>query len=376
MRAVVAGLLFAVLAAGCAQDRPGIEQRGRVRAADALATGDDAGFARAMEPRPFVFPEDHGAHPEYRTEWWYFTGNLSAGDGSSFGFQWTVFRQALAPETPERGSRWGSRDVWFAHFAVGDEKRGRHRAFERFERGALELAGVRARPFAVWVGDWRAEGETDGAMYPLRLVAERDGIALDLLLDATKPFVLQGDDGLSQKGPEPGNASYYYSATRLTATGTLTVEGTAHDVVGSAWMDREWSTSALSEGQTGWDWFSIQLEDGRDLMLFRLRQEDLSTDPYASGTLVDRNGNVLGLGPADVRYEPNRRWTSPRSGSSYPVEWRLRVEPLGLDLDVRPMLDDSEMDLSVRYWEGAIRVRGRGPEGEVSGTGFLEMTGY
>ncbi len=370
-----AAVASALLCAACAADPPGVERTGRIGAAESLRSGSDAGFARATEVRPFVFPDDHGVHPEYRTEWWYFTGNLGAADGSAFGFQWTVFRHALEAKTPQRASRWGSRDVWFAHFAVGDERRGRFHAFERFERGALGLAGARARPFAAWVGDWRAQSRSDATMFPLRLVAERDGVAIDLELETEKPFVPQGDDGLSQKGPEPGNASYYYSATRLTATGTVTVDSTTHTVDGSAWLDREWSTSALSEGQLGWDWFSIQLDDGRDLMFFRIRQED-GAEPFATGSRVDEKGDVLRLGPGDVRYTPGRRWASPRSGSEYPVEWRLRIESLDLELEVWPLLDDSEMDLSVRYWEGAIRVRGSDAGGAVSGVGFLEMTGY
>jgi predicted secreted hydrolase len=374
MRALVITTVAALLI-GCAPDSR-VGRPEPIFVADAMGSSDDEGFAKATGVRPFVFPDDHGAHPAYRTEWWYFTGNLEDENGAAFGFQWTVFRHALRPETPERRSDWGTRDIWFAHFAIGDQSRRRFRAFERFERGAVGLAGARVRPFAVWVGDWRAEGAADNTMFPLRLTVEQEGVEIDLVLDTEAPFVLHGDSGLSAKGPETGNASFYYSATRLAATGTLTAEGAEHLVEGSAWMDREWSTSALSARQTGWDWFSIQFDDGRDLMLFRLRQEDHSTDAFASGTLVDANGVTRPLDPDDVRYAPGRRWTSSRSGSTYPVEWNLRVESLDLDIEVRPMLDDSEMDLSVRYWEGAIRVRGRGPEGEVSGKGFLEMTGY
>jgi predicted secreted hydrolase len=181
---------------------------------------------------------------------------------------------------------------------------------------------------------------------------------------------------LSQKGPQPGNASFYYSATRLATRGVVTVRGVEYAVTGSSWLDREWSTSALSEGQVGWDWFSIQLDDGRELMLYRLRRADRTTDPHNSGTLVEVDGSTRRLGPADVRYEAGRRWRSPRSGNSYPVEWQLVVDPLGLELDVRPLLEASELDLSVRYWEGPIRVRGRDASGQLSGVGFLEMTGY
>jgi predicted secreted hydrolase len=275
-----------------------------------------------------------------------------------------------------RGSRWASRDVWFAHLAVGDVARERFTAVERFARGAQGLAGARARPFAVWIGDWRAASDGGTEVFPMRLAAAGQGVAIDLVVDPIKPIVLQGDRGLSRKGPEPGNASYYYSITRMAASGTVTVGDTAHAVNGLSWLDREWSTSALSEGQVGWDWFAIQLTDGRDLMLYRMRREDGTTDPHNGGTLVEEDGTARRLGPADVRYEPGRTWVSPVTGASYPVEWRVSVVPLELELQVDALLDASELDVAVRYWEGAIRVRGRGPSGEVSGRGFLEMTGY
>jgi len=195
----------------------------------------------------------------------------------------------------------------------------------------------------------------------MRLVAETDEAAIDLVVELRKPIVLQGDRGLSQKGPEPGNASFYYSATRLEARGSVTVGEDVQSVAGSAWLDREWSTSALSGGQAGWDWFAIQLDDGRELMLYRLRRAD---------------GTTRRLGSDDVSYEPLRWWSSALSGVSYPVEWQLRIDPLDLELETTPMIDASELDLSVRYWEGAIRASGREGSKRVSGRGFLEMTGY
>jgi predicted secreted hydrolase len=228
-----------------------------------MGGGGAEGFARATEVRPFVFPRDHGPHEEFRTEWWYFTGNLAAEDGDEIGFQLTIFRHALRPQMPPRRSHWASRDVWFAHLAIGDARRQRFAAFERFERGALGLAGARARPFAAWVGDWRVASVNESEPFPMRLLASTEAVGIDLIVAPQKPIVLQGERGLSQKGPEPGNASYYYSATRLSANGSVTLDGEPVSVSGTAWLDREWSTSALSEGQAGWDWFSIQLEDGR-----------------------------------------------------------------------------------------------------------------
>ncbi len=375
---LLAALLFGatLVLAACTQTPIDSGQAGSIAVAEAMGGGGAEGFARATEARPFVFPQDHGPHEDFRTEWWYFTGNLDTAGGDEIGFQLTFFRHALAADAPSRTSRWASREVWFAHFALGEGGRGRFTAAERFERGALGMAGARALPFSVWVGDWRVESVNGDKPFPVRLVASTDDIGIDLTVDPRKPIVPQGNRGLSQKGPEAGNASYYYSATRLAARGTVTIHGEPISVVGSAWLDREWSTSALSQGQVGWDWFAIQLEDGRDLMLYRMRRADGMIDPHNSGLLVDTDGTLRRLGPDDVRYEPGRRWESPRSGAAYPVEWRLWIEPLGLELEVVPMIDMSELDVAVRYWEGAIRVQGKEGRQPVNGRGFLEMTGY
>ena len=349
---------------------------GGIAVSEAMGAGGAEGFARATDVREIAFPADHGPHEEFRTEWWYFTGNLDSSTGNELGFQLTIFRHALVPEAAARTSRWASRDVWFAHLAVGDGARGSFAATERFERGALGLAGARALPFAVWIGDWRVESVNESELFPLRLLAITDEVGIDLVLDQEKQIVLQGDRGLSQKGADPGNASYYYSATRLSARGTVVLAGDPVSVTGSAWLDREWSTSALADGQTGWDWFAIQLEDGRELMLYRLRREDGTTDPHNSGLLIESDGTTRRLGPADVRYEPGREWQSPRSEAIYPVEWRLWIEPLAMELEIAPMIDASELDLTVRYWEGAIRVQGREETRPIGGRGFLEMTGY
>jgi predicted secreted hydrolase len=372
---MLAGMLTAMLAA-CTVAPTGSGQAGSIAVADAMGGGGAEGFARATEARTFAFPQDLGPHEEFRTEWWYFTGNLDAADGDEIGFQLTIFRHALVAEAPLRTSRWASRDVWFAHFALGEGNRGRFTAAERFERGALGMAGARAVPFSAWVGDWRVESVNASETFPVRLVASTDDVGLDLVVEPEKPIVLQGDRGLSQKGPEVGNASYYYSATRLSAHGTITVDDEPVAVTGSAWLDREWSTSALSEGQEGWDWFAIQLEDGRDLMLYRMRRADGTVDPHNSGMLIETDGSTRRLGPDDVRYEPGRQWESPRSGAAYPVEWRLRIEPLDMEIKVVPMLDASELDVAIRYWEGAIRVQGREGSRSIGGKGFLEMTGY
>lgn len=348
--------------------------------------GDAAGFARALSPRPFVFPVDHGPHRGFRSEWWYFTGNLAGPDGAPFGFQLTFFRHALSPPvsggagpTDPSRSRWRAEDLYMAHLAIGDERAGRFRHAERFARGALGLAGAEAEPFRIWLEGWSAEAAGTADTWPLRLrAAAGEGeahLALDLRLGRGKPPVAQGDRGLSRKGPEPGNASHYYSLTRLPAEGRLAVGGREVAVRGLAWMDREWSTSALGAGLVGWDWFALQLDDGRDLMVYRLRRADGGADPSSAGSLVDARGAARPLAADAVRLTPLTSWRSPRGGL-YPVRWRLEIPGEALDLEVVARLDDQEIAGVVRYWEGAVTVAGRGAAGPVAGSGFLEMTGY
>jgi predicted secreted hydrolase len=338
----------------------------------------DDGFARATAPREFRFPEDHGPHPEFRNEWWYWTGNVAAPDGRLFGFELTMFRTALAPDQdPRRSSAWAPRDVYMAHFTVSDIAGGRFHAFERTSRGALELAGAKASPLYVWVLDWSAMGRGDGSTpFPLHLHAREGDIAIDLLLEQGKPVVLQGDGGHSKKGPEPDNASYYYSLTRMPTTGSITVSGRRFEVRGESWMDREWSTRVLSSDQVGWNWFALRLDDGRELMLFHLRRRDGKKDAWTSGTIVDPDGTARRLGADDITVVPVGVWTSPHSHTSYPSAFRLMIPIAALELGVFPLLADQELDLTFRYWEGAVRVEGKAGGKSIQGLGYLELTGY
>ncbi|MEM1202835.1 MAG: lipocalin-like domain-containing protein [Acidobacteriota bacterium] len=348
----------------------------RLSAVAALADQSSVeGFARAVEPREFLFPEDHGPHPDYQTEWWYFTTNLDAEDGRRFGAQWTVFRRALAPSMPERDSPWASRQLYMGHFAVADPGAGTFRSFERFARGAAGLAGAQASPTRVWLEDWTAESLGTEDLFPLRLRARGGDTALDLELRSSKPKVLQGDRGLSKKSSIEGGASYYFSYTRLSAVGTLRIDGEDIPVTGSAWLDREWSTSVLAPWQKGWDWFSVQLDDGRELMFYELRLEDGSADPASSGVLVDVDGGSIPLTLEEVDLEVLERWSSPRGGV-YPARWRLRIPGHGLDLTVTPVMADQELDISFRYWEGAVDVSGTAGDDPVSGRGYVELVGY
>jgi predicted secreted hydrolase len=341
----------------------------------ALGGGSTEGFARVMAPHSFSFPRDHGPHGEYRTEWWYYTGNLETAAGRHFGFQLTFFRIGLTPTMPARASAWASREAYMAHFALTDTAGTRFSASGRLSRAALGLAGARAAPFGVWVEDWSAEGVAGDAA-SVRLRAAEDDVAIDLVLESDKPVVLQGERGLSRKGSEPGNASYYYSLTRMPARGRVTVRGERFEVRGLAWMDREWSTSSLGPGLPGWDWFALQLADGRELMLYHLRRGDGSTDRFSGGALVAADGSSRALTVEDFQIQVLGTWTSPRGGTRYPSRWRVTVPREGIQLDVTPRLADQELALAVRYWEGAVRVEGSAGGRAIGGVGYVELVGY
>lgn len=356
--------------------------RGRMEVGALLGSGDTVGFERAMEPRPFVFPADHGPHPGFRTEWWYVTGHLTGESGRRFGYQLTIFRAALSPERPEGSSGWRTNQAYMAHFAVTDEEGGRFLREERFARGALGLAGARGHPFRVWLEDWWLGVPVDSAgasadpAFPARLVARTDRVSLDLVLDRGKDPVLQRDDGLSPKGPGRGNASFYYSLTRMPTEGRIVVDGDTLRVEGASWMDREWSTSALGPGVEGWDWFALQLEGGRELMYYRLRRADGSASPRSGGVWVEPDGRARILDAGEVEVRAVEWWESPEGGTRYPVSWEIRVPSQGLGVRATPVLADQEWRGAFRYWEGAVVVDGTLGGNPVAGRGYLELTGY
>lgn len=373
---VAAAVAYALWPARRGAERSGVGATLAVSAA--LGAGDASGFARARAPHAFSFPADLGPHPDFRTEWWYYTGNLESAAGRHFGFQLTFFRTALVPPAvgdAATGSAWSTRQLYVAHFAVTDTAGRRFHAWSRLERAALGLAGARPHPFRVWLDDWSAESDGPDGL-PVRLRAAEGSIAIDLTLASDRPVVLQGDHGLSQKGPEPGNASYYYSRTRMTARGTVRAGAEAVPVVGLAWMDREWSTSALGPDLVGWDWIALQLDDGRDVMVYRLRRRDGGTDPHSAGALVSAAGATRALAPAEVTFDALEHWTSPRSRVRYPSRWRLAMPGAGLDLVITPRLADQELIVGTRYWEGAVRVEGTAAGRPIGGRGYVELVGY
>ncbi|MDZ4720858.1 MAG: lipocalin-like domain-containing protein [Roseiflexaceae bacterium] len=371
---LILALLALLLLTSCTDAARPAEPRASLSVAEALGAPADLRFARALQPRQFSFPADHGPHPEFAAEWWYYTGNLKTSAGRQFGFQLTFFRFGLTPAPVERSSAWAASNIYMAHFAVTDVADGQFYAFERFSRGAAGLAGAQGDPFQVWLEDWRADGSgPDGT--PMRLQAKQGDVAIDLTLQAGKPAVLQGDQGLSQKSAEPGNASYYYSLTRMPTSGSVQTAAGTFEITGLAWMDREWSTSALAANQLGWDWFALQLDDGTELMYYRLRLRDGSDDPYSKGVLIGQDQQLIALARDEVQIEVSEHWRSP-AGTEYPSKWRLRASKVGLDLLITPLIPNQELALTVGYWEGAVQLSGTVAGRSVSGNGYVELTGY
>lgn len=347
----------------------------------AQALSDEAGaFAQVKPGQPFSFPADHGEHPEFKTEWWYFTGNLQDPQSEWYGYQLTFFRAGQA--TPEGGfsqSPWSPRDVMMAHFAVSDPENGRFFPYERFSRRAIGLAGVEQKGsrVSVWLETWRMERGADGLWTLTASETMPDGspLKLDLRLEEGKPPVLQGQDGYSRKGPEPQQSSYYVSLTRMPTTGSLEFGQRKLSVTGLSWFDHEWSSQAMAPGLVGWDWFSLQLDDGWDVMLYLLRYQDGHLEPASSGSLIAPDGAKTPLALADFQVEVGDHHTSPR-GVSYPSAWTLSLPHHALNLRLSPRLADQEMASGVPYWEGAVTLAGEHDGKSVKGSGFVEMTGY
>jgi predicted secreted hydrolase len=345
--------------------------------ADLLGAEADAGFARALEPREFAFPADHGPHPAFRNEWWYITGNLDDEDGRRFGFELTIFRFALAPSIIESKSksksRWRTRQVYIAHLAVTDVDDEHLHVAQRYSRGALELAGAQAAPFHVWIDDWSIAEQPDSDTW--RLSASDKNFGVDVELQALQPPIVNGINGLSQKSADRGNASYYYSITRLGTRGTIRIGERDYRVSGLSWLDREWSTSALAAEQVGWDWFALQLSDGSDLMFYGLRNNDGTQDAASAGTFLSANGTTSHLEADDVEITVLDTWESPEGGT-YPKKWRLAAPQFGLEVTVTPVIANQELFTTVRYWEGAVDVEGKHDGASITGRGYVELTGY
>lgn len=338
-----------------------------------LSEGDTTGFLRAVEPRTFQFPDDHAPHNGFKTEWWYVTANVDAADGRRFGIQFTLFRIAMrqVSAVPDSDS-WQASHFWMGHAALTDAGTRRFYHEERFSREARGMAGFSAGDTSsVFLGNWKLNWESND----FAMQAGGDGFSMAFSLEPQREPVLQGKDGLSQKGAGNGNASYYYSITRLAAAGILTVGDEEIPVNGLAWVDREWSTSMLENGALGWDWFSLQLSDGSDLMYYQLRDSTGRPTPYSRGMLLRADGKTDVFQSSDVELTTSRYWTAP-GGGKYPVDRVLTIKTLGISLQISPVFDGQELRTAVRYWEGAIDVSGKSAGQPVTGRGYLEMTGY
>jgi len=374
--AALAALGLAAAAAVAARPAP-------PRATAAVVAPDTTagGWRLALAPYAFRFPRDHAAHPAYRTEWWYYTGELRSG-ARTFGFELTFFRvgigRADAAEQGPSASAWRVRELVLAHAALTDEARRTFVYDEVAARPALGLAGADSARYRVWAGGWSAGLAADGVTHALRAATPR--FALDLALVPRQPPAVHGAGGVSAKGAERGAASHYYSIPRLAVTGRLARGRDTLTVAGEAWMDHEFSSSVLAPSQAGWDWFAVRLDDGRALMLYVLRRTGGAVEPASSGSLITADGRVTHLPLGAFEARATGRWRSPRSGAVYPHGWRVRVPGAALDLALEPTVDDQELVTAstggVTYWEGAVRVRGTAGGRAVAGRGYVELTGY
>ncbi len=371
------GLLPLLLALSCLLTLGGCEKPRNdntgLNLRDSLGIESAEGFRKALEVREFHFPRDHGAHQGYRNEWWYVTGNLRDGEGNDFGYQLSFFRVQLSPEqdqqnSTQRPSRWATNHLWMAHVALTNGRGGKHHSEERFSRESLGLAGVQVEPFNVWLDDWQLVA-LDNTSWQLKVATAV--FELQLQLTPSKPPVLMGERGLSQKSATPGNASYYYAITRLHTEGTIRLKQRDYRVSGNSWFDREWGSSALDTSQQGWDWFSLQLNSGEELMYYRLRNQQGQADPYSAGIWVDKAGHSRLITAKEIELSPTAWWQS-EEGHRYPIRWQLAYG--GRHWHIEPMIENQLMNTQLRYWEGAIKILDS--EKKPVGSGYLELTGY
>ncbi|MBD2088818.1 hypothetical protein H6F67_02940 [Microcoleus sp. FACHB-1515] len=337
---------------------------------------DSSSFQKAMAPQTWQFPQDFGPHEGYQTEWWYYTGNLQTAEGRPFGFQLTFFRQAITPEaqTVSNASHWRGNQIYSAHFTLSDIAEKQFYPYERFSRGQINLAGAENDPYHVWLEDWSAIAT---APNQVRLQAKSDQIAIDLTVTQTRPPVLQGDRGYSVKGAEPGNASYYYSLVQQLTAGTVTIADQTYEVTGITWKDHEYSTSALTAGTVGWDWFSMQFENGAALMLYLLRHDDGSIEPQSAGKFILSDGTTQAIAKDDWNIRVLDTWKSPSSKATYPAKWAIDLPKLDLSLTAQALMPNQELNTATAtYWEGAVGFQGSWQDQPLRGQGYVELTGY
>ena len=340
-------------------------------------------FKRALPGRAFSFPQDHFSHPEFKTEWWYYSGHLYDQEKKSYGYQLTFFRTGLKRETQTK-SKWAIHNLYFAHLALTDESKKRFEYREKISRGSLDEAGAtpyqkNEKPFRVWIEDWSLEAK--GATMRDHLLKGGDqDFGIELLLTPEKKPVVHGQNGISQKAEGEGYASHYYSITRLKTEGKIFLKKKEIPVQGRSWMDHEFGSAQLRKYQVGWDWFSIRLENGIDVMLYQLRHQDGKIDPYSSGTIIFSDGSQRHLPLKEFQIEVLDQWRSKRSGVTYPSEWRTVVPGHQMELMLTPTVKDQELitqeSTRVTYWEGSVKVEGKYEGNPIKGVGYVELTGY
>jgi predicted secreted hydrolase len=333
-------------------------------------------YRLALPNYKYSFPHDYFSHPDFQTEWWYYTGNLQSADGHRFGFELTFFRQG-ADRDPAKHGTWDIQDLYLAHLALSDLTGGKFYHAERTNRSGPGIAGVDESVQRIWNGNWQTQWKDSQQV----LEAISENFNLHFTLHSEKPPVIHGENGVSQKADGPGRASHYISLTRLETTGVVTLNSRNFSVTGLSWMDHEFFTHQLTEEQAGWDWLSLQLDDHTELMLFHIRRRDDSIDSFSAGTFVDAQGRTTHLREPDFVLQPTGApWHSAASGGTYPIQWKITVPKLGIELEATTPLASQELTGDSRtaptYWEGAINLHGQRSGAELKGRGYLEMTGY
>jgi predicted secreted hydrolase len=341
-----------------------------------IALAAHAQYREALPGYRYTFPRDHFNHPDFQTEWWYYTGNLKSADGHRFGFELTFFRRGVDRD-PKMAGSWDVRDLYIAHLALSDLDSGKFLHAQRTNRAGPGLAGVSDADGRIWNGNWQVLWREDAQ--ELQAIEQR--FALRFAMQSAKAPVINGENGVSQKGPALGQASHYISLTRLNTSGEIQLAGETFKVAGAAWMDHEFFTHQLNEAQVGWDWIGIQLQDDTELMLFNLRRRDGSVDPHSAGTFVDASGHATHLRADQFRLEPaGELWTSSATQATYPLRWKISVPKLGIALESSTLLREQELTFSQgvlpAYWEGAVNFSGAKGGSSTSGVGYMEMTGY
>jgi predicted secreted hydrolase len=343
----------------------------------ALAFSSVAADWQTAEPGlHYEFPRDHHLHEQFKTEWWYYTGNLANSDGRRFGYELTFFRQGIRPPNERGGttSRFVIDDLKFAHFTVTDPDGRRFLFDQKTSRGSFGEAGFGKNERLAWIDSWNLTVNADGSF---DLAADLTGAALQLHLVPLKPPVIHGTEGISEKAAGGGHASYYYSITRLRTTGHLQLRDAEFAVNGESWFDHEWATNQLAAGQAGWNWVSAQFDEGRELMLYQMRLTNGKIDPVSSGTFVRADGSAVHLKSSDFQMTPTRSWKSEKTGANYPIAWKITVPSEQLDFSITPVLADQELVLApIIYWEGAFDITGLRAGKKIGGSGYLELTGY